>query len=159
MMRISDTVYNHILEMIPILCVDVVVVHQGKCLLLKRKNHPAKGQWWFPGGRILKNETIEHAVKRKADEEVNLQGQYLGILSIEETQFPQTGSMLCDVHTVNICCKVSSKSILSLRVNEEHDGYIWVDRHEAVDLALHKSVINPLTMALQIPSITLGYTS
>ena len=159
MMRIPDADYIQIQEMMPVLCVDVVIIHQGKCLLLKRKNHPAKGKWWFPGGRMLKNETIEHAVKRKAAEEVNLQGQYLGILSIEETQFPQTGSMLCDIHTVNICCKINSKRVLSIKVNEEHDGYVWVDRHEAVDLALHKSVINPLTMALQIPSITLGYTS
>jgi colanic acid biosynthesis protein WcaH len=157
-MYIPDADYDKILEMIPILCVDVVIVNQAKCLLLKRKNHPAKGQWWFPGGRMLKSETIEQAVNRKTAEEVNLQGQYLGILSIEETQFPEAGSMLCDIHTVNICCKMYVNSVLSLKVNDEHDGYKWVDRHEAADLILHKSVIDPLTLGLQIPSIDLGGT-
>ena len=58
--------YEKILEVLPILCVDCVISHNGKCLLLRRINEPAKGQYWFPGGRVNKNEKIKDASLRKA---------------------------------------------------------------------------------------------
>ena len=34
-------------------------------LLLLRDNEPEKDNWWFPGGRVIKGETLENAVIRK----------------------------------------------------------------------------------------------
>jgi ADP-ribose pyrophosphatase YjhB (NUDIX family) len=34
-------------------------------LLLRTKNEPAKGEWWFPGGRIKKGESLEQASHRE----------------------------------------------------------------------------------------------
>lgn len=72
---IEGKLYKQILRTIPIPCVDVVIVHRGKprtrastmrdrFLLGKRVNKPARGEWWFVGGRILKGETLEQAVAR-----------------------------------------------------------------------------------------------
>lgn len=69
---IPAELYKQILENIPIPCVDIVIFHKGKVLLVYRKEEPAKGKWWIPGGRIHKNEKLTDAVIRKVKEETNL---------------------------------------------------------------------------------------
>jgi colanic acid biosynthesis protein WcaH len=65
--------YQHIITVLPILCVDVVVKNaRGEYLLIKRANEPRQGQWWVIGGRLLKGETLEEAVVRKVREETSL---------------------------------------------------------------------------------------
>ena len=66
--------YKKIIEVLPILCVDVVVRSKnGQCLLIKRANEPLKGVWWVIGGRVLKGETLEQAAIRKVREEASLE--------------------------------------------------------------------------------------
>ena len=43
--------YKQIIGNVPIACVDVAIVAKGSVLLVRRKDHPAKGEWWLPGGR------------------------------------------------------------------------------------------------------------
>jgi colanic acid biosynthesis protein WcaH len=65
--------YQQIIEVLPILCVDVVIKNsRGEYLLIKRDNEPRKGEWWVIGGRLLKGETLEQAVVRKIREEIGL---------------------------------------------------------------------------------------
>jgi colanic acid biosynthesis protein WcaH len=65
--------YKQIIEVLPILCVDVVITNlRGEYLLIKRANEPRKGQWWVIGGRLLKGESLEEAVVRKVREETSL---------------------------------------------------------------------------------------
>jgi len=69
-MYIPETIYTQIVHIMPIPCVDLLVEDEnGKILLIKRANEPAKGYWWFPGGRIHYLESREQAAKRKLKEE------------------------------------------------------------------------------------------
>jgi len=43
-----------------------------KLLLIKRKNHPCKGSWAFPGGFMNIDETTEDAARRELREETGL---------------------------------------------------------------------------------------
>jgi len=147
-MRIPSVEYNRIQELLPILCVDVAMTYEGKCLLLRRLNHPEKGQWWFPGGRILKNELIKVAALRKSFDEVGLKAEFNGILTIEETRFARKETMACDVHTVNICYHLVVKNTVGLKVGSDHDAFQWVDLPFAENLNLHESVIRPLSLCL-----------
>jgi len=64
-MIIPDNIYDIIIRSMPIPCVDLIVGdNQGKVLLIKRGNEPAKRQWWFPGGRVHFNETRQDAAFR-----------------------------------------------------------------------------------------------
>jgi colanic acid biosynthesis protein WcaH len=146
---IPEAEYARIQAVLPILCVDCLIVHEKKCLLLRRVKEPAKGQYWFPGGRILKGETIKDASLRKARDEVTLDCQFERVISIEETIFEQQGDMLSGIHTVNICCQLSAHNFDNLTLDESHDGYIWVDLEHAKRLNLHTAVLTPLRKCLE----------
>lgn len=87
----------------PIPCVDLLVVdNAGNILLVKRQNEPAKGQWWFPGGRVYYKEKRRDAAIRKLKEECNLNAiniQELGTydLILEDTM---TNSMVHGITTL-----------------------------------------------------------
>ncbi len=72
MRYIPNTLYKRILEVIPIPCVDAVIVNRGAFLLGKRANRPSKGKWFAPGGRVIKGETFERALKRIIREETGI---------------------------------------------------------------------------------------
>jgi len=143
-MFIPENDYKKILSTMPILCVDLIIFFDGKCLLLKRKNEPVKGQYWFPGGRVYKMETIKETALRKAKEEVNLDCQFQEIISIEESMFKQNKNMMTDIHTVNICCKLVADSISEISLEKQHNGNIWVTTDSAKKMELHPCVMGPL---------------
>jgi len=142
-MYLPELEYKLILRSMPILCVDLLIIHDGKCLLLKRDNEPAMGQYWFPGGRINKLETIKDAAIRKAKEETNLDCEFVKIVSVEETIFFKNKNMTTDVHTVNICCHLTPFSITPLHFDNYHSDYKWVTKHNN---SYHRAVNNPLSL-------------
>jgi colanic acid biosynthesis protein WcaH len=72
-MIINEILYRQILQVMPIPSVDLIVEDENqRVLLAKRANEPAKGMWWFPGGRVHFLETRLLAVERKLKEECGL---------------------------------------------------------------------------------------
>lgn len=55
----------------PFAC-DMLLIEDGKILLIKRGREPFKGQWAIPGGRIEENESAEQCLKREMKEETGL---------------------------------------------------------------------------------------
>lgn len=62
--------WETIVANVPLVSVDFVIEHDGGVVLGKRKNEPAKDEWFVPGGTVLKNESRIDAVQRVADEEL-----------------------------------------------------------------------------------------
>jgi colanic acid biosynthesis protein WcaH len=96
--------YKQILEVMPVLCVDVVIRNTaGEYLLVKRVNEPLKGQWWVVGGRVLKNETLEQAVLRKVKQEVGLTVHALEPIGYYEDRFEKNAIQLdSPLHAVSV---------------------------------------------------------
>jgi ADP-ribose pyrophosphatase YjhB (NUDIX family) len=125
-MNIESELYTRIIENLPILCVDGLIIKDDKILLLKRINEPAKGEWWFPGGRVFKNEKINQSIIRKVKEETNLDVEIVKQIAVCETIFEKK-------HTVNICFSlkpINDEVIL----NYEHEKYCWFDLSELPNL-------------------------
>ncbi len=57
---------------IPLVGVGVVLVEEGRLLLIKRGNEPGKGLWAVPGGKVRIGETLKAAARREAAEETGL---------------------------------------------------------------------------------------
>jgi ADP-ribose pyrophosphatase YjhB (NUDIX family) len=72
-MWISDDEYDKIKKSFPIPCVDLLITNERcEILLVKRRNEPAKGEWWFPGGRVMYGEYRDVAAIRKSREECGI---------------------------------------------------------------------------------------
>ena len=70
-MHLSKKNFFQIIKNAPLAAIDLILTDRaGKILLGKRKNNPAKGKWFVPGGRIRKNETFRKAIQRLCREEV-----------------------------------------------------------------------------------------
>lgn len=76
--------WETIVRNVPIVSVDLVIKHEGGVLLGKRANEPAKGEWFFPGGRVHKNESRREAVHRIADKELGTSIEILEDLGTAE---------------------------------------------------------------------------
>jgi len=122
MLMIDDPLYNKIIDVLPILCVDGFIVDDNKILLLKRNNYPAINEWWVPGGRVIKNELLCDSIIRKVKEETGLDVEILNQIGITETVFETK-------HTVNVCFSLKIKSG-DITINSEHSEYKWfkIDR-------------------------------
>lgn len=59
--------------MTPEVAVGAVVVHDGRLLLVQRRNDPEAGRWSVPGGRVRGGEPLWEAVVREVREETGLE--------------------------------------------------------------------------------------
>ena len=70
---LSNEAFLAVVDATPLVAMDLVVVRGGSQVLLGlRNNPPAKDQWFMPGGRIRKNETMQAALARVAQGELGL---------------------------------------------------------------------------------------
>ncbi|MDM8524784.1 NUDIX hydrolase [Desulfococcaceae bacterium HSG8] len=134
---IPEELYDAILMYMPIVCVDIAIMFQNTALLVRRKEPPAKDQWWLPGGRVFKGETMREAARRKAREEVGIDCHVGEMIHTAETIFPD-GPRDIPVHSVNICFLATPISCrFSPRPDEHHHEYKWT---ESVPAGLHEYV-------------------
>eukprot|EP00980_Cylindrotheca_fusiformis_P000312 scaffold73_cov118-Cylindrotheca_fusiformis.AAC.8 len=75
---LPSEIYGELVRKCVVCCVDVVIVRKygrlqkKQCVLVERASDPAKGVWWWPGGRLLKGESFFDAAIRKAHQETGL---------------------------------------------------------------------------------------
>ncbi len=56
----------------PVVGVGVVIIRDGRILLVKRRNEPGRGKWAIPGGVVRVGESLESAAIREIEEETHL---------------------------------------------------------------------------------------
>lgn len=143
--RVDEALYLKFLAQLPLACVDVVIVRDGCALLVCRASAPAKGQWWLPGGRVLKGETLKQAAWRKAKEEVSLDCWVGPVLHTAETLFPD-GPNGVPVHSVNTCFLLIPKRASAVYLNDTVTAFQWYNPLECVEV-LHPYVRDCLVKA------------
>ena len=73
-----------IMDNVPIVSVDLIVKRDGGVLLGLRENEPAKGEWFVPGGTVLKNERLVEAVQRVSRTELGCGVEIIDRLGVYE---------------------------------------------------------------------------
>lgn len=141
-MFLSKEVFTTVLDSTPLVSIDLVIQDaEGRVLLGERKNRPAQGYWFVPGGRILKNESLADAFKRLTLAELGeafsitdatLQGPYDHFYS--DSVFGDSPS----THYVAIAYRLSVDELPDLP-DEQHSGYRWFSVEELrTDDRVHK---------------------
>ncbi|MBI2602107.1 MAG: NUDIX domain-containing protein [Deltaproteobacteria bacterium] len=128
-MRLNEEEYRRFLSTMPIVCVDCVVRRKsdGKFLLIKRKNEPLKGLYWVPGGRLLKNERLDDAVRRKMKEEIGVEVEILKHLGYFEEFFERTEQNAdSGVHSLSMVYLVEPVSE-TIVLDDQSSDWDWFD--------------------------------
>ncbi len=69
-------IFQKTVQYFPMVAVNIILRNsKGEFLFVKRKNNPAKGLFWTPGGRVLNGERIEEAAHRLLKEETGVEGE------------------------------------------------------------------------------------
>ncbi|PIT86324.1 MAG: hypothetical protein COU33_03795 [Candidatus Magasanikbacteria bacterium CG10_big_fil_rev_8_21_14_0_10_43_6] len=64
-MKAPLDVFQNTVQYFPTVSINLVIQNAaGEFLFVKRKNNPAKGLYWIPGGRIFAGESLAVAAKR-----------------------------------------------------------------------------------------------
>lgn len=125
--------FTNLIETAPLVSIDLITRGESGYLLGMRNNQPAKGNWFVPGGRIFKNETISHAIKRISTKEIGV-----GV-GIKDADFYGVFEHFYDNSFIS--SKISTHYIVlaysfSLEIDEEmlplseHDKYKYFDKEE-----------------------------
>jgi colanic acid biosynthesis protein WcaH len=70
-MYVSDSDFKVVLNSTPLVSMDFLIKNRDGCILLGlRRNRPAQGYWFVPGGRIRKNESLAQAFRRLSQYEL-----------------------------------------------------------------------------------------
>ena len=112
---IPSGLYDQITKCLPIVSVEALIVMDEALLFLRRNNQPAKGEWWFPGGRIRKGESLEEALRREVKEETGLEVSSYKLINVYSRVFPERH----DIAIAYLCkCKKGK-----VKLNNEHSEY------------------------------------
>ena len=113
--KIPSEFYDSIMAVLPIASVEAVISKGGSYLFLWRENSPVKGQWWFPGGRIRKGETLAETLYREVKEETGLEVIESELVNVYSRVFDERHDI-----TIVYLCKCKGERIV---LNNEHSKY------------------------------------
>ena len=129
-MKMEEKYILEIIKATPLVSVDLIIRNPSeKVLLGKRTNRPAKGYWFVPGGRIIKNETINQALKRISEVEVGLDlsaeaPSLLGAYDhIYEDNFLNVIGI--NTHYVALAFIITLKQEIEVKPDEQHMAFKW----------------------------------
>ena len=152
-MQIDEQKFLEVIARTPLVSIDLVIRDsKNRILLGRRVNEPARGKWFVPGGRILKDENLYDAFERISESEIGerhsrSEAHLLGVF----THKYDTNVFLVDgisTHYVVLAYELHLADDLKIRTTEQHNKYKWFSNEEAdpavsenADLDVHENVI------------------
>lgn len=130
MLPIED--FLHVVANTPLVSMDLIVENQrGEVLFGLRRNEPAAGSWFVPGGRILKNEPLDQAFLRITRNElgVALSRQNADPLGVYEHFYETNAGNKpgFGTHYVVLAYRLRMDAgMLRLPKGEQHEQYRWL---------------------------------
>lgn len=108
----------------PIVGVGAVILRQGKLLLEKRGNEPARGKWSIPGGVVELGESLEDAVIRETKEETGLDVEAPSLLDVvDQVDLDDAGRVKYHFVIVDFLLKIKSGEAVA---GSDADELRWV---------------------------------
>lgn len=123
--------FNCIVRLTPLVAIDLVVRSPGgRVLVGRRNNEPAKGDFFVPGGRVTKNETLAAAFRRMSLAELGVeqtieQARFLGVYEhfYDTNNLEQPGF---GTHYVTLAYEMAAPLQAAALPKEQHAEYLWL---------------------------------
>jgi colanic acid biosynthesis protein WcaH len=137
--HVPESTFGACLAHLPQVCVEIIVAHDGGVVLARRTNEPARGEWFWPGGRLYKGERLDDAAHRIAREELGLAVTIERRLGVHAHFWDQSSVEGADSrHTVNVVYLVSPEDGLDITLDTQHGDWRLLqspepDLHEYVE--------------------------
>jgi colanic acid biosynthesis protein WcaH len=133
-MHLPLATFTAIIKSAPLVSIDLIVqTNKEKVLLGYRNNRPAQGFWFVPGGRILKDESMQSAFKRLTLNELGKefelsQAQFIG--PFEHFYSDNVSEEDFTTHYIALGYRlVVDESQLNLPL-DQHSKYTWMSEAE-----------------------------
>ena len=141
---LSKETFSIIIEHAPLISIDLCIVLNGKILLGKRNNPPAKDFYFTPGGRVYKNEPWQDAAKRIAHDELGLQILVSELQLMGMWDHFYTDSIINDdisTHYVNIPHYIELTRLPVFSADTQHSELSWFE----LSSCFNNKMIHPYT--------------
>ena len=130
---LNDTAFKTIIDLAPLISIDILLKKDNKILLGKRINKPAQGYFFSTGGRINKNESIDNAMARVALNELNIELESIPkFIGVFEHFYDDSIYKNVSTHYVNIAYEYEVKEIPDFPA-EQHSEYRWFSIDELLE--------------------------
>ena len=137
---LESALYANVVRNTVVCCVDIVLVRRNsttgrrECLLVERASEPAKGLWWWPGGRLLKGETFFDAAVRKAQQETGVDAKLVRpvqVLGVWNTFFPTSSwdtDTIQGTQTVNpiVLVEFINEKGMEIKLDKQSENFKWI---------------------------------
>jgi len=137
MYKLPQDIFACIVKYAPLISIDLIVENnKGFFLLGKRKNQPAKGFYFVPGGRILKGETIKQAFKRISNEELGIDLKFKNAIFLGVYEHFYRNSFVSEnipTHYIVLAYKIKINNNLQNLPKEQHSHYKWFSKEEILE--------------------------
>lgn len=121
-----------VVRLTPLVSIDLIVSDpDGRILIGHRRNRPAQGTWFVPGGRILKDETLDAAFSRIADAELGVprlarsSARFEGVFEHHYSD-NFAGEPGVSTHYIVLAYALSLADTQRLGRLDQHNGYLWL---------------------------------
>lgn len=123
----------------PLVSIDLVIRDRhGRMLAGLRRNEPAKGTWFVPGGRICKGETVSRALARISREEIGVElsdddVRFLGVYDhIYDTNFAEVEGI--STQYVVLAYELAGQFRIEDLPGDQHAQWAWVSHDSGHDV-------------------------
>jgi GDP-mannose mannosyl hydrolase len=133
--KLPEQEFSRVIRHTPLVCIDLVIRDSTHNVLVGlRRNEPAKGYYFVPGGRIRKNETLEAAFSRIVIAETGLdisfgEARLLGVFEhiYSTNRFGDAGY---GTHCVALAYQIALTERPVIKLDDQHDSSKWLDEEE-----------------------------
>ena len=123
--------FANIVRLTPLVAIDLIVRSpEGRVLVGRRTNEPAKGLLFVPGSRISKNETRAAAFRRITHEELGVvlefeSARFVGVFEhiYATNRFEQAGF---GTHYITLAYELALDLDLTRLPKDQHGEYLWL---------------------------------
>ena len=96
-------------------------------MLLKRVDEPLKNIFWFPGGRLRLNETIEDFALRVQERETGRYIKKYELIGFSNYFFKSSKNSRA-IHTPTLLFKIRIKKQFIPILDKTHSDYVWTEK-------------------------------